>query len=97
MSCWIILWCLSNSAIPSLIDDFDPDSNVTEERDNRHQTVPTFKFSHQISTDERTTISINAVPLNAHFSIRDNIDRDSNVSEVGDVHATAILTQHFNR
>jgi hypothetical protein len=31
-------------------------------------------------------ISINPVPANAHFSIRDNIDPDSNVTEESDMH-----------
>jgi hypothetical protein len=42
--------------------------------------------SPNISTDAGISISINPAKLNAHFSIRDNLDPDTNVNEVSDPH-----------
>jgi hypothetical protein len=42
------------------------------------------QFSHKISIDEGISISINPVTANTPFSIRDNLDPDSNLSDVSD-------------
>jgi hypothetical protein len=42
--------------------------------------------SHNISTDEGISISINPVAANACFSIRDNLDFDSNLTSESELH-----------
>jgi hypothetical protein len=44
------------------------------------------QYSHKISTDAGISISINPAPRNAYFSSRDNLDHDSNITEVSDTH-----------
>jgi hypothetical protein len=66
----------------SIRDDFDPDSNMTEEGNfhcEKH-------LSPKNSTDAGIMISTKQVPRNASFSIRDNLDHDSNVTEESDLH-----------
>jgi hypothetical protein len=72
---------VSLNADPSIRDNLEPDSNVTEESDllqEKHSSPKT-------STDERIMISTKPVPINARFSIRDNLEPDSNVIEESDL------------
>jgi hypothetical protein len=63
-------------------DNIEPDSKTIEES-NLHSTK---QLSFKTSTDKGIMISTNAVSRNASFSIRDNLDPDSNISEVSDSH-----------
>jgi hypothetical protein len=49
-------------------------------------THPAKQLAHNISTDEGIIISINPVSQNASFSIRDNIDPDSNLTSESEPH-----------
>jgi hypothetical protein len=58
-------------------DNFDFDSNLTDESDLQSEK----HSSHKISIDAGTTISINRVSRNVSHSIRDHFDPDSNVTD----------------
>jgi hypothetical protein len=49
--------------------------------------------SPKTSTDAGRMISTKRLPMNASFSIRDNLDRGSNVTERSDLHSG----KHFSR
>jgi hypothetical protein len=69
------------NAHPSIRDNFDPDSYISEESDLQEQK----HHFPKTSTDEGTIILIKPVLRNSHFSIRDNIDPDSNVIDESDL------------
>jgi hypothetical protein len=62
------------NAFISIRDNFDPDSNLTEESDLQSQK----HFSPKISIDEGRMISIKPDRENAFLSIRDNFEPNSN-------------------
>jgi hypothetical protein len=55
---------------------------ITEESDPHPEKHP----SPKTSTDRGRMISIKPVPWNAHFSIPDNFDLDSNATAENDLH-----------
>jgi hypothetical protein len=70
-----------NTHLP-IRDNFDSDSNVSEESDLQYE-----KHSQpKTLIDEGRMISTKPVLLNASFSICDNIDPDSNVTKESDRH-----------
>jgi hypothetical protein len=77
----------SNALIP-IRDDFDHDSNLTEES----ETYSEKHLSPKTSTDEGIMISNKPVLLNAPFSIRDSFDPDSNLTEESDLHSEKHLS-----
>jgi hypothetical protein len=54
------------------------------------------QHSPKISTDEGITISINSVPANARFSIRDNLDSDSNLTSESELHFEKQSSPHIS-
>jgi hypothetical protein len=77
-----VLNFLNRNAYPSVRNNFDPDSNVTEKSELHSEKQP----SPKASKDEGIMISVKLVSLNVLDSIRDNIDPGSNFTEKGDLH-----------
>jgi hypothetical protein len=68
---------VSENALFSIRDKFDPLSNLTSESELHFEKQPSLK----ISIDAGISISINPVSENVCFSIRDNFDSDSVVTD----------------
>jgi hypothetical protein len=73
---------LDKNEYPSVRNNFDPDSNVTEKSDLHSEKQP----SPKASTDEGIVISNKPVLQNAHPSIRDKVNPDANVTKESDLH-----------
>jgi hypothetical protein len=72
----------------SILDNIDPDSNVTSESELHFEKQSSLNFS----IDPGVEISSNPVPLNVSFSIRDNFDSDSIITDESNTHSRKQLS-----
>jgi hypothetical protein len=70
-------------AFMAALHNREPRSQIID----RSRLHPTKHSEPKISTDAGIMISIKPVPPNAAFSIRDNLDPDSNVTEESNLHS----------
>jgi hypothetical protein len=61
----------------------NPESNLIEESDPHNEKHSSYKTL----SNEGKSISTKPVRMNAHFSIRDNLDPNSNVTKESDPHS----------